>query len=259
MLIMLAIENIIIIIGCIKTYKFKIRLKEILKKNKLKIREIYRTGIISMLMLLMMSFNYNIDIIILKQLSSSYSVGLYSIAVNLANMLWLIPDAFKDVLFNKTSKNDSINEIVLSTKLNLYLNIIITIGFIILGKQFINFMYGKEFIEAYNSTVILFIGCMVMIIYKLIHPLYIALGKQTLIFNILLASVFINIILNYILIPKFDIIGAAIASVCSYTICGIVFLIIFCKQYNVQISRFFVFNNDEINMFKTLLRRKKEK
>lgn len=28
-------------------------------------------------------------------------IGIYSLAVNLGGQLWLIPDAFKDVLFNK--------------------------------------------------------------------------------------------------------------------------------------------------------------
>ncbi len=248
MLCLLGLEDIIIAGGILLNYKMKFKFKEIIKFDKSVLKEIYFTGIVSMFMILMMSFNYNADIIVLKYLSSSYSVGLYSVGVQLANMLWLIPDAFKDILFYKTSQKDSVNEIVAVTKLNIYFNIVVIIGFLILGKWFIYIMYGSEFVPAFSVTILLFIGGISMTIYKLIHPLYIAKGKQKMIFVILLISVITNIILNFILIPKYDIIGAAFASVVSYSVCGIVFLIIFCREYSIPFSDFIIIKKGEINM-----------
>ena len=245
MIALLIIDEIIINIGTFIKYKFKPDFN-FLKKNKTNIREIYKLSIIAMLMFLMMTLNYNLDTIMLKQISTNYSVGLYSVGVTLANMLWLIPDAFKDVMFHKTAKEDSIKDIVLSIKFNIYLALFIILGFVILGKWFIKFMYGIEYIEAYNVTVMLFVGSLSMIIYKLIHPLYISKGKQSIVLAILFISVVSNVIINLLLIPKFDIIGAAIASVVSYTICSMIFLYIFCKEYKVSISDFFIIKKSEI-------------
>ena len=176
MLILLVVDEAITVIGTFIKYKFKIKFT--LSKNKeIRIVKIYKLGFISMLMYLMMTLNYNIDVIFLKNMTTSEIVGIYSVAVQLSNMLWLLPDAFKDVMTFKTSKEDSIKEIVLVTKYCLYLAFIILILFIIGGKLFIYIAYGKEFIDSYGVTAILLFGSLSMVLYKIIHPLYIAKGN----------------------------------------------------------------------------------
>ena len=75
-----------------------------------------------------------------------------------------------------------------------------------------------------------------MIIYKLIHPLYISNGKQYKVMYILLISAIVNIILNFIIIPIKGAIGAGIASVFSYSICGIIFWYYFKKDYSFNVK-----------------------
>lgn len=251
MLLLLVVDETITVIGTFIKYKFKIKIK--LSKNKdINLIKIYKLGFISMLMYLMMTLNYNIDVIFLKNMMNSEVVGIYSVAVQLSNMLWLLPDAFKDVMTFKTSKEDSINEIILVTKYCLYLSLVILILFIIGGKYFIYIVYGKEFIESYAVTAILLFGSLSMILYKIIHPLYIAKGKQWVVLEILFVSVIINAILNILLIPKIGMIGSALASICSYTICGYVFLKKFCKEYNVNIKEFFKITKNDIEIIKKL-------
>ena len=253
MLILLVVDEAITVIGTFIKYKFKIKFT--LSKNKeIRIVKIYKLGFISMLMYLMMTLNYNIDVIFLKNMTTSEIVGIYSVAVQLSNMLWLLPDAFKDVMTFKTSKEDSIKEIVLVTKYCLYLAFIILILFIIGGKLFIYIAYGKEFIDSYGVTAILLFGSLSMVLYKIIHPLYIAKGKQWIILKILFAAAIINVILNILLIPRIGMIGSALASVCSYTTCGYVFLIKFCKEYNVRMKEFFKINKEDIKRIKNLLK-----
>ena len=220
------------------------------------IRNIFKVSFMSMAMTLLITFNYNIDIIILKSFTNNQQIGIYSVGVALASMLWIIPDAFKDVLFSKTSKNDSINEIVLSIKINLYICVLVIIGFTFLGKIFIYVMYGSEFISAFKVSLILFLGVIPMIFYKLLHPLYIAKGKQNIVVIILFISVVFNVILNFITIPIWGIVGAAISSVVSYTVCGIIFLLLFIKEYNIKIKQLILIDKTEINIMKLILKSK---
>lgn len=243
LLIIALLEDILIIVCTFKSYNFKFKFRNIFKIN---LKEIYKLGFLCMIMHSLMTLNYNLDIFFLKKMTSLKYVGLYSVGVTLANMLWLIPDAFKDVLVNKTSRSDPVKEIILVTKYSFYFSIILIIGFAILGEKFIVVMYGKEFVNSYFCTIILFIGCLSMIIYKLIHPIYIAKGKQIVVVIILCISVITNIIANILLIPKYNIYGAAWSSVLSYSLCSIIFLIIFCKDYNVNCSEFFIIRGEEI-------------
>lgn len=251
MLCIYILEDTIIVIGTFLSYKFRPSFK-FLKENHISVLKIYKYGFLSMLMLLMMTLNYNLNTIFLKNMASSRSVGLYSVAVSLANMLWLIPDAFKDVLFNKTSKKDSIQEIVTVTKYSIYFSTMVVIGFAILGKPFIRIMYGEEFLDSYGVTLIMFVGCISMVIYKLIHPLYIAKGKQWKIFCILTLSVITNIIMNSFMIYKFDIYGAAMTAVFAYSICSVIFLVNFCRDYNIKYREFILINKQDIQRIKDI-------
>src|SRR5699024_1226951 len=69
-------------------------------KNYPKTIEIIKYSSISMLNDLLTNLNYNLDIIILSFFVSKSQIGIYSLAVSLASMTWIIPDAFKEVLFN---------------------------------------------------------------------------------------------------------------------------------------------------------------
>lgn len=253
-LLLLSIDDLIIICGTFKSYKFKVNFKNL--NNKIKIKNIYKLAFTSMLMNLMISLNYSLDVIFLKKMTSNSLVGLYGVGIQLANMFWIIPDAFKDVIANKTARKDSVEEIVLVIKMCIYIALIIIIIFIIFGKKIICFMYGSEFVDSYIPTVILFFGCICMIIYKLIHPLYIAKGKQLKVLIILTVSVVINVISNIIVIPKYSIYGAALSSVLSYSVCGGLFLYVFSKEYSIRISDILVFKKEEIIKITKILKKK---
>ena len=254
-ILVLVLDEIIFSLLLIFKYGFFPKKIEINPSEKKKIIvRIYKMGFISMITLLLTTLNYSIDTIILRNLSSSSSVGLYSIGISLANMLWIIPDAFKDVLMNKTSKEDSIGDIIFSLKSNIIISLIITLGFILLGKLFITIVYGSEFIDSYIATIILFFGSISMIFHKIISPLLYSKGYQKKLCVIFLSAVFLNIVMNYILIPKFDIIGAAVASVFSYFLAGISILLIFSKMYKLKIKEIIFINRKELLKIKKMIK-----
>ncbi len=220
--------------------------------------EIINFSFFPMITSLLITFNYNIDVIILKQFVPYSSIGIYSLGVTLAGMLWIIPDAFKDVLFNKTAKDDSINEILFGIKFNVAVSIVIIFGFLFVGQTFIKLVYGNAFSDSYSVSVILFIGTIPMIFFKMINTLYIANGKQKTSFKILLVSVIINIVLNYLFIPRYGIIAAAISSVVSYSVCGMIMLLTFTKKYRIVINEVFFPNEKELIKIKKLLKRQGE-
>ena len=69
-------------------------------------------------------------------------------------------------------------------------------------------------------------------------------------------SLLINISINYILIPIYGIIGAAIASLISYIIYGLLFIIIYIKYEGFTFRNMFVLNQEDILMLKKLVKNK---
>lgn len=221
--------------------------------NFLFIKKVLKFAFFPMLSSLLITFNYNIDIIIMKNLISFTEIGYYSVAVNLASMMWIIPDAFKEVLFKRTANEDCIQEIVKSIKVNFCIALIVIVGFAFIGEIFISLAYGEQFTKSYFPSLILLVGTIPMIFFKLINTLYIANGKQKYTFIILFIATVINIILNCFLIPSVGIIGAAISSVISYTICGLVFLNSFCKDYNINMSSIFILKKQDLIQLRRVL------
>lgn len=202
---------------------------------------IFRIAIPAMLMNMLMYLNYHADILFLGYLvDDTVEIGLYGTAVTLGNMLWIIPDAFKDVLFNRAAKKDNPQEILLAILCNFMLCVVVLFGFIILGRSFLRIMYGQEYVAAYPLVLLLFVGTLPMILYKLIHPIYIANGNTKVVVTLLGVAVAINIVGNIALIPQFKGVGAAVSSVISYSICGIAFFVKFEKDYNVNLKHLFL-------------------
>ena len=99
------------------------------------ISKIYATGFITMIVMLLININYYLDIIMLKKLSDSYNVGLYSVGVTFSNMFLLIPDAFKEVLFgDSTKKTFSKQTAYSSIKVAILISFIILVFFFSLGN-----------------------------------------------------------------------------------------------------------------------------
>lgn len=224
-----------------------------IERSTLSFIKIIKYSSFSMIISLFTIFNYNIDVIILKMYVDNRDIGLYSVGVTLATMMWIIPDAFKDVLFNKTAKNDSIKAIILSIKVNIYISLLIIIGFVFFGKYFISVFYGIEYSDAYYVSTILLLGTIPMIFFKLINTLYQAIGKQKYSFIILLCSVLINVIVSFLIIPLVGIIGAAVATVGSYMVCGIIMFLSFAKKYRIDLKSIVFFSSNEINIIKKVI------
>lgn len=210
--------------------------------------KLFKFGFFPMIALLLTTLNYRIDIIMLKSMSISYSlIGIYSIGVSLAEKVFLIPTAVKEVLLSKLSKGKDANEVIKVIKVCYPICLIISFFILLFGKIFINIFYGLDFSSSYEITVISVFGTVFMIFFKMISTYYIINGKQVLTVKMLSVSVIINIILNYVLIPKYKIIGAAMASDVSYFICAILFIYSFKKDQNIKFKDLLFLNKKEIN------------
>lgn len=220
------------------SFVFLYRIKEFSFRliNKKVIKDILVVAIPAMLMNMLMYLNYHADVLFLSEITkNNVEVGLYGTAVTLGNMLWIVPDAFKDILYNRATKKDNPDEVVVAIICNFIICIVILIGFVILGKWFLNLMYGQEYVAAYPLVLMLFTGTLPMVLYKLIHPIYIANGKTKIVVILLSIAVVSNFVGNILLIPRLEGMGAAIASVISYSICGVAFYFKFTKDFSVNI------------------------
>lgn len=232
---------------CLILYSVKMKADIFTFDNKF-IKMVIKFSWIPMVTSLFITLNYSVDIILLKHLGKSLDLGLYSTAVGIINYVWLIPDAFKEVLLSRVARVTNIRNILLTLKLSVATVIGIVILLILFGRVGIIIMYGHEFLNSYGVAIVLSIGAISMVYFKIIGVVLMAEGKRWFYFITLLVSIIMNIIFNIIFIPSHGMYGAAWASVLSYMICGLVFLIYFLRDKDIQIKDILLISIDDIKM-----------
>lgn len=219
-------------------------------------KEIFKFGFLPMISSLLVTVNYSVGVFFLKGMSTPEQLSLYSMATGIMNYVWMVPDAFKDVIFSKVAREKNSSSVNFSVKFSLIFLIIVTLGFAVFGKIFISIMYGFEFLGAYKVTLLLFLGVFSMIFFKIFGIVFLAEGKRIAHFLILSISAVCNIIINIILVPKLGMYGSALASVISYNTCGILFLVYYAKSKNEKIKNIILITKDDLKLIKDISSKK---
>jgi O-antigen/teichoic acid export membrane protein len=209
-----------------------------------------------MLLSLLITLNYSVDVVILRILSDSRDLGLYAIAIGIVTYSWFLPDVFKDVLIFRTARSDSTDAINLSIKVSASVITIVIVAFVLVGKPLLRIFYGEAFVGSFTVTIILLSGGISMVPFKTISVLLTAQGKRMINLVTLSFSVVANIIANIVLIPSLGMYGAAWSSVISYSIAGIALLLYYCRCEKQTLRQVLLLSRDDFRRLATALKGK---
>ena len=92
----------------------------------------------------------------------------------------------------------------------------LVVGGVILAPKIIDFLYGQEFIPSVLALKILLVMTGIVFIYSVFQKSLIIFNQQKKIFQTMLAGVIVNVGLNIVLIPKYSLYGAAVATVITH-------------------------------------------
>lgn len=245
-----------ILLCVVYTYRLRASLFAPIRIERSQWLEILKFGIFPMLVLLMSTLNYRIDVIMLRQYVTSAELGIYSVGVMLAERVWIIPDALKEVMISNLAKGKGTDEVSFVIRVCNTACLIVVLGIISLGQPFINLAFGLEYSAAYSITIVILIGVIFMVYYKMIAAYNIVQGKQKENFFYLVISVVGNVIANAILIPSCGNLGAATASILSYAISAFLFTRRFIKETGSVMTDMIFINKGDLKRLKFSLMKK---
>ena len=213
-------------------------------------------GFLPMLALLMTTLNYRVDVLMLKHYSivSDSLLGIYSIGINVAERVVLIPDTLKGILASKLSKGADDSEVSKVCRLCLWASVLMCIVFLLVGDWGIRLLYGPEYDGAYQVMAISAVGAIFIGYFKLIAQYNIINRKQIYNVIILSISILVNIIGNLIFIPLYGINGAALATGIGHIVCGIVFVMWFCYKTDTRIWKMVIISKNDIKLVSEMLK-----
>jgi len=218
--------------------------------------QILRFGFLPMLSLLLVTFNYTLDIFFLKRLGTDRELSIYTLSALIINYVWVIPNAFKEVLTSKFARANDEEAVRLCVKCPAILTLIVLVAFALVGKPLISLVFGDAFSPAWQVTLILFVGAFPMILYKMMGVVFLTEGKRMLYFMPLLISAAVNAAANLYAIPRFGMYGAALSSVLSYSLCGCLFLFLYCREKQVRAKDYILPTRADLKAMRDMLLRK---
>lgn len=169
-----------------------------------------------------------IDQIMLKQMLDTYSVGLYTAALTVAGLWGMIPSAFIQSVSPILYKNAEENRGMFYKRLRQsyagiwLLNICWSLGVSIFSYWVIYLLYGKAYLGARGALVIVVWYTGITSIGSLTQVYLATENKNKYVNYFALAGLVTDVVLNALLIPKMGILGAAIATLVTYTVIHIV-------------------------------------
>jgi O-antigen/teichoic acid export membrane protein len=165
-----------------------------------------------------------IDQVMIKNMLGDRDLGLYSAAVKIVEVWYIIPMVITRSLFPAIVNAKRMNEELYYKRLQqllfflIWLAIPLVLLLTILAKHIVLFLYGESFAEASKILSISIWGLLFTFIGVGTSQWLIAENLQNFSFYRTLYGAITNILLNFILIPTFGIVGASIAAVVSYSI-----------------------------------------
>lgn len=218
-------------------------------------QDMFQKGIIYALALFVLQLNYKVDIVLLENMVSSSDLGIYSVGVTLAELIWQVPAAVAVVLFarsaNSKSDKEASNRSAKLLRLSWIPLLIVSTVFWLGAPLFVQILYGEAFVLAGNVIRLLLPGIVVMVLFKILNADLAGRGKPLFALRIYVVTLVMNVILNVILIPQYGINGAAVASTFSYITGAVIFSIAYHRYTGLPYKQLFIMNKEDIQMVKT--------
>ena len=181
-----------------------------------------------------------IDQIMIKHMIDNVSVGYYSAAVRICEALYFIPVTLCNSIFPAIVNAKNVSEAFYNNRMQklydvlAWLAIGIAVPVTIFSNLIIQILFGKEFATA-SPVLTIYIWAGVAVFLGVASSQYLINENLTkLAFIRSFVGMILNVALNFFLIPKFGINGAAIATLVSYSI--IAFVPSYHKNYKTQLK-----------------------
>jgi O-antigen/teichoic acid export membrane protein len=245
----LALLQFFFIIFLYSSFFFRKSLMNInLKKGIYKMNEILSFSLPLVIYSILVALNNFSDRYFLAHFKNLNDLSVYSTVSALTNSISffyiilcfnLFPTLSKYFSKNNKQDFDSLSNKVIQSYLSLCLPSVV--GLSILGPSLILIFFNENYIVPFYILVILSFNIALFGLFQIITQVIVLIESSILVVKIMFFSCFVNLMLNFILIPKFGLLGAAISGLVSNLILIINVIYLLKKLINFNFFSFDLF------------------
>ena len=186
------------------------------------VRKAFKYGFSTYLGSTLLLFHYRVDIFLINLFMKVSQVGFYSLSASLAEKITFFSDSISTLLFPRLASEKNVETANSLTPLVFRTVLLAMMGMggllIGLGGVLITSLYGHTYGPSILPLRILVIGTIAAAAWGVLESDFKSRGFPLLGFLTTLISAVLNVVLNCFWIPRYGIVGAAMATAVSYTL-----------------------------------------
>ncbi len=188
------------------------------------------------------------------------SVGIYSIAVLLAERIWTFSTVTGQVILPRIASwegdDDRRTQLsLLNARLTFWFGALILVALALLGEWFIVLLYGEAFRPAAQPLLLLLPGIALFNLARVLGPDVAGRGRVGINAAIATAAFAINLAANAALIPALGYNGAALAASLAYSFLGIASVVAFCRVSGARWWQIWLITGSDVALLRQALNR----
>ena len=202
--------------------------------------------------------NYRLDAFIVAYFIGNYGVGIYSVAVGFAELLWFLPGSVALVLFPRTAELPEGEARTLAssaTRITQLITLIAAILIAAFGWLAIWIIYGPQFSSSYLPLLLILPGIWLFGYGKLSVSYLMGMDKPLYGTYLTLFSLALMVPLDLLMIPRWGVPGASLASTIVYSLGGFLGLWWFVRHTGLPVSAFLLPRKEDWGALRAALRR----
>jgi O-antigen/teichoic acid export membrane protein len=202
-------------------------------------------------------FNYRLDVFIVNLFVGVTGVGQYSVAVNLAETLWYIPNSVGTVLFPRTAADTeaAIRFTPFVARTTLFITLFAALVMAAIAYPLILLAYQRPFLPSVAPLLFLLPGVVFLSLGKVLSNDMAGHGKPQYGTIAAAASLVATIVLDFLLIPRMGITGAALASTFSYGLNSLILLWLYVRFSGNSVSSVLFVRMNDFRLYRDILRK----
>lgn len=220
-----------------------------------------KLGFVYAIALFILGLGYRIDVVILEQLSTTSEIGIYSVGVGLAEMLWMVPMALTTVNFARSAAaKDTMayaKKTAMVMRITLWFALIPFLFMFLLAPFLITLLYGEAYRDSGAVVRGILPGVWLALIFKILNSDLAGRGRPDAALWVYGLALLLNIAFNIWWIPLYGAQGSAWASSVSYSFGAIVFAITYARMSDLRISDLFLLTAEDRIALRGLVTRTK--
>ena len=226
-------------------------------------KSMVRLGAVFSLSIFIMQLNYRIDILLLKRLSTLEQIGLYSLATHIAEQLWHVPYAIEAIVLTRsagTADDQVANRKVASImRISFLVSILLCMIIYLLAPSVIPLIFGSGFRGSVPMVRGILPGILMLVVFRILNSRLAGMGKPQVAIYTFIPALILNLILNFIWIPRYGAMGSVWATNASYTFGCIIFLFAYSWKVRMPVIEIFRYQRSDFDFFNIIKNRFRRK